>query len=657
MGSYIKKNIMRTYITILLMGLILFLSGCQEDEPDKENPNRIIGKGYSISPKSFEEEDFKHFLELVKDNSEVLRWAGVIEEVIGENASSAANTIQIAKDHGLTAVIDTQFYETPEEILSATEEEKMAMIEGVSKFCLDYKPLYLGLGTEINHKFDGHTEAIEAYAIMFEQAVTRIKDVSPETQVFVSFQYEWMNGYHGGIFGGTKDINSTQFDLLDLYNSADFIGFTTYPGLIFYEPDAIPYDYYDKISQHTDLPVAFTEIGWYSHVDFGQPWESSEDEQADFVDVFFERTNTIKPVLNIWAFMFEFFDIEPFTTMSFFDATGREKLAFKVWESYQAYPEDETTYRDVPIYFMSRHDHPQGELYLLDLNNNIRRITYNETHENNLALSNDGLKLAYHGGQESDPLSWEIFILDLETMETLQLTDNRLLDGHPDWSPDDSKIVYASFDDGNGQASAMADIYTIDLYSNEVTRLTDSEEEDNDPEWSPDGTMIVYKSTENTGQAAREEIYVMDADGSNKKRLTTVEGWMSDHDPSWSADSQLIAFERFEGSRQWFDIANHELLVENVGELTPWNTYVVALTGNLLQLTNEEVGGISFLPVFYPSMEDPNLFLYIQTRFDIEEGVIVASHKDLMYKNMSTSRTGVFVPYNEYFDTMEYFDW
>jgi Tol biopolymer transport system component len=240
------------------------------------------------------------------------------------------------------------------------------------------------------------------------------------------------------------------------------------------------------------------------------------------------------------------------------------------------------------IVFISKADSPEGELYLLDKNGQITRLTNNNRHENNPAISFDGKKVAFNGGDEDDMFTWEIYILDLSTGKEIQLTDNNVIDAHPDWSPDDAKMVFGSFRDAQGNPSGTADIYVMNNDGSALTQLTHSSWEDNDPEWSPDGTRIVFKSTRHTRQGGREEIYVMNSDGSNPQRLTTTSGWQSDHDPSWSPNSDHILFTRFEGSRSWLDADNFK---EDWEELTPWNIHRVDLNGNVERLTNSSDAG------------------------------------------------------------------
>ena len=67
-------------------------------------------------------------------------------------------------------------------------------------------------------------------------------------------------------------------------------------------------------------------------------------------------------------------------------------------------------------------------------------------------------------------------------------------------------------------------------------RLTDNDARDISPTWSPDGTRIAFASERDDNW----EIYLMDADGGNQTRLTNNDAvdWM----PAWSPDGTRIAF-------------------------------------------------------------------------------------------------------------------
>ncbi len=303
------------------------------------------------------------------------------------------------------------------------------------------------------------------------------------------------------------------------------------------------------------------------------------------------------------------------------------------------------------IIFMSKADSPEGELYLLDKHGQLTRLTDNNRHENNPALSFDGKKVIFNGGDEGNLLTWEIFTLDLDTGQETQLTNNNVIDAHADWSPDGSKIVFGSFRDAQGNPSGTADIYLMNADGSGLTQLTNSPWEDNDPEWSPDGTKIVFKSTRNTQQSGREEIFIMRDDGANPKRLTTTSGWQSDHDPSWSPNSEHILFTRFEGSRIWFDAAN---FADNWEELTPWNVHRVDLNGNVEKLTDSSDAGWGV--VLYSADGGQILFGTIDWVTN-ESNQVVGGYHRLILMDPDGSNPRQLVPDDDHTGTLEYFDW
>ncbi len=100
----------------------------------------------------------------------------------------------------------------------------------------------------------------------------------------------------------------------------------------------------------------------------------------------------------------------------------------------------------------------------------------------------------------------------------------------PAWSPDGTKIAFASAREGT------FDLYVMGADGTGATRLTSTKENDRHPSWSPDGTQIAFSRS-----TALERLYVMNADGTDARRLTaddiTAEG-----EPAWSPDGNWIAY-------------------------------------------------------------------------------------------------------------------
>jgi Tol biopolymer transport system component len=139
-------------------------------------------------------------------------------------------------------------------------------------------------------------------------------------------------------------------------------------------------------------------------------------------------------------------------------------------------------------------------------------------------------RLLYVRGVGADA---EIYVTSYGGETNERLTNHDGLDVDPAWSPDHSKIVFASDRDGN------LELYVMNADGSNPVRLTDNPAADYSPTWSPDGSRIAFVSR----RGGNPLIFVMNADGSNQARLTNG---FSDNDPDWSPSGNQIAFSHAE---------------------------------------------------------------------------------------------------------------
>ena len=128
----------------------------------------------------------------------------------------------------------------------------------------------------------------------------------------------------------------------------------------------------------------------------------------------------------------------------------------------------------------------------------------------------------------------DIYIMDINRKNPVNLTNHPAEDSSPTWSPDGSAFAYVSHRDGNPE------IYVMEMKNKESRRLTDNQATDIDPAWSPDGRWIAFASNHHREHAADTDIYIMNPNGKKVQQLTNKGGHNST--PAWSPDGQWIAF-------------------------------------------------------------------------------------------------------------------
>lgn len=134
------------------------------------------------------------------------------------------------------------------------------------------------------------------------------------------------------------------------------------------------------------------------------------------------------------------------------------------------------------------------------------------------------------------------------------------------------RLAFTATRDGN------AEIYTVNADGSHPVNLTRNAASDEAPVFSPDGTKIAFASNR-AGTATKFDIWVMDWDGSNPRRLTTSTG--DDYDPSWSPNGKQIVFRsdrdgdneifkmNADGTNLWDGAAVHQLTRNTASDFLP----------------------------------------------------------------------------------------
>jgi len=106
------------------------------------------------------------------------------------------------------------------------------------------------------------------------------------------------------------------------------------------------------------------------------------------------------------------------------------------------------------------------------------------------------------------------------------------------WSPDGRRLAFVSFDDANAPMCPAAscppsgELYVVGADGSGLRRLTRSKADDEHPSWSPDGSRIAFASGFDVrSQGHAPWLMVIRASGGKPARIGRVSGVI---DPSWS---------------------------------------------------------------------------------------------------------------------------
>jgi dipeptidyl aminopeptidase/acylaminoacyl peptidase len=171
-------------------------------------------------------------------------------------------------------------------------------------------------------------------------------------------------------------------------------------------------------------------------------------------------------------------------------------------------------------------------------------------------ISPDSRFVAYTVRQtnwDDDRYDTQIWLANVQTGATRQLTSAPKSSTAPAWSPDSRRLAFGS------DRADKRQIYLIDPSGGEAEKLTSSEEGVGSFKWSPDGSTIAFTATDPAGPAMKERektygqfdvigqehrmthLYLIDVATKTAKRLTNGNFTVGSFE--WSPDGRQIAFD------------------------------------------------------------------------------------------------------------------
>ena len=227
---------------------------------------------------------------------------------------------------------------------------RSAMTNFTLRVVREFKPAYLGLGSEINTYADTSPHDFNNYVSLYGEIYTLVKAESPDTKIFVTFQWEELNNLIPGLRPDRNpyDINWDQMEIFEPHLDAWVI--SSYPFIAFPSGADIPEDYYSPLLERTSKPLAVAEGGFPS-VGKGTFAGTPQDQ----VDYLYAIHDQIGNRLDFWIYLIlrdfnmEAFEKEMrkgghgrdsetlswFAKVGFMELDGTPKPALEIWDGFR----------------------------------------------------------------------------------------------------------------------------------------------------------------------------------------------------------------------------------------------------------------------------------------------------------------------------------
>ncbi len=214
----------------------------------------------------------------------------------------------------------------------------------------EFHPKYLVLASDINTYNDTHPDDFPNYLSLYNEIYALVKAEAPETQVFVTFQWEELNNLMPSVAQGEPYI--ANWDQVEQFEpNLDLWVISSYPFVIYQSGSEIPADYYTPLLARTSKPLAVAEGGYPSEQ--AGPFPGNPQSQVDYLNAIHSQIGGDRLAFWIYLLINDFNldsyaafleqsgqgdDIETlglFASVGLTESDRTPKPALEVWDSFR----------------------------------------------------------------------------------------------------------------------------------------------------------------------------------------------------------------------------------------------------------------------------------------------------------------------------------
>ncbi|HSG98425.1 MAG TPA: hypothetical protein VLB27_00145 [candidate division Zixibacteria bacterium] len=189
-----------------------------------------------------------------------------------------------------------------------------------------------------------------------------------------------------------------------------------------------------------------------------------------------------------------------------------------------------------------------NELFIMNVDgSDIRRLTNNPGLDGHQKFSPDGTRIIFNRSRDTAD-TYNIYEMNVDGSDIRQLTDFEDWDTYPSISPDGSRILWRRVlpTGGNTASGRNSEIFVMNRDGSDPVNISNHPDFDGYPAWAPDGSKIAFASNRDPadGNRGNFHLYIMNPDGSGVTRVLENEKYTEDARPMWSSDGSQLLFNR-----------------------------------------------------------------------------------------------------------------
>ncbi len=583
----------RAFLGSALVAFVLALAGAQPSAGAESKASFLTGT--VVTPRNFPNQSADDLSDMFRVNAELGSFAVIRMDWKDPNRLDAVRAlVSLATARNLKPVVELNPLKAdgikgaeidPPKEVSARKLSfgNPAVAEPFTRAVLEIaelRPPYLAIATDVNLLALSDPGEYDAFTSLYRTLYKRVKQVSPSTRVFVTFQWDALQ--RSGERAGRGLVD-------DLRSHLDLLAFTSDPRKLFESkgPRSIPSNYYERVAGlRTGREELLFEVTWPS--DGG----SGEAEQLEFVRDLPRLMAGAKPTMLAWSFLHDL-KVLIFTFRSgLLDTGGKAKPAFAAFRDLSgdrapALAASSASAAPAPRSAIARASTTATHFGIytarLDGTEMTPLMTSDTQEMTHPRVSPDGKRVVLtrynrkgKDGKATEEQGYEdtevlVVNLDGTGLETIIPFKPGIIAANGLWTPDGKSLIYLSTDNPKRDP----EIKHIDLATRKITRMpTPDGLKTTDPHWLGNQMVFPVKGKD------VDALWLMNADGTRARQVTNPPekrglfspGLYGDFDPKLSPDGTKVAFMRIAGGTSWrvvvLDLKTNEERLLTPKELT-----------------------------------------------------------------------------------------